>query len=247
MDRAERSTTRSTGLTTRPIETKIPAVTKSSAILIGLLFLAAAINYIDRGSLSIAAPRLQVELGMSPSQMGYLLSAFFWSYMAFQAVSGWLADRVPVNRLFTFGFVLWSGATLASGFAQSVVVLGALRLLLGIGESVGFPCYSKVIVRGFRPDQRGLPNALLDAGTKVGPALGTMVGAYLVSAYSWRVMFVALGAGSLLWLIPWLIWAPKPGSEADESTAAGRQHVPLSAVVRRRDAWGTFLGNFSYT
>ena len=76
-------------------------------ILVGLLFFAAAINYIDRGSLSVAAPAVSAELHLNPVQMGVLLSAFFWSYAALQIVAGWLTDRFSVNWVFGAGFAKW--------------------------------------------------------------------------------------------------------------------------------------------
>lgn len=220
-------------------------VTTASWILVGLLFFAAMINYIDRGSLSVAAPRLAPELGLSPAQLGFLLSAFFWSYTGFQLLSGWLADRFPVVWVFTIGFALWSAATVASGFAGGLISLALLRFVLGAGESVAFPCYSKVIAAGFPLEKRGLPNSLLDAGTKLGPAVGTLAGGLLVANYGWRAMFIGLGFGSLIWLVPWLLWAPrtKPAANA----AKPNQGPGMLTIAARKDAWGTFLGNFCYT
>jgi ACS family D-galactonate transporter-like MFS transporter len=219
-------------------------------IVVTLLFFAAAINYIDRGSLSVAAPRLVTELSLSSVQMGFLLSAFFWSYTLFQLLAGWLADRYPVTWVFGIGFFLWSAATMGSAFTGSLAALAVLRLLLGVGESVAFPCYSKVIAAGFPPERRGLPNSLLEAGTKLGPAIGTLAGGLLVARYGWRVMFFVLGLGSLLWLIPWILWAPRPAAVRVPASAAlsPAPNTPtMWRIMRRKDAWGTFIGNFCYT
>ena len=214
-------------------------------IVVLLLFFAAAINYVDRGSLSVAVPRLSSELSLSPTQTGFLLSAFFWSYTLFQVLSGWLADRFPVLWVFGAGYLVWSAATAGAGFASGLASLWILRFLLGVGESVAFPCYSKVIAAGFPIDRRGLPNSLLDAGTKVGPAIGTLAGALLVARFGWRMMFLALGAASLIWLVPWMIWGPRSSPpRKDEVRDAGPS---MLEIARRSDAWGTFLGNFSYT
>jgi MFS family permease len=217
---------------------------RTSWILVILLFFAASINYIDRGSLSVAAPRLAPEFSLSPAQLGFLLSAFFWSYTGFQFVSGWLVDRYPVKFVFAAGFFLWSTATVASGFARGLIGLALLRLVLGTGESVSFPCFSKVIAAGFPIEKRGLPNALIDAGTKLGPAVGTLAGGLLVARYGWRAMFIALGAGSLLWLIPWFVWAPRSQDARGQIDKTG---PTMREILRRPDAWGTFIGNFCYT
>jgi ACS family D-galactonate transporter-like MFS transporter len=213
-------------------------------LTVGLLFFAACINYIDRGSLSVAAPALAQSMDLSPSQIGFLLSAFFWSYTACQIPSGWLTDRLPVLWIFGAGYLLWSTATLASGLASTMTALVCCRLVLGIGESVAFPAYSKIIATNFPSDRRGLPNAVLDAGTKLGPAAGTFVGGILVADYGWRAMFIVLGGLSLIWLVPWSIWAPR--GDMVPRTAAIKSPTMLE-IAKLPAAWGTFLGSFSYT
>ena len=105
-------------------------------VLLAFCFL---INYVDRGNLSIAAPLLKDELGISASQLGILLAAFFWTYTAMQFVSGWLVDRFDVNWVIAAGYLLWSLATVTTGIVSGFTTLLAMRLLLGIGESVGTP------------------------------------------------------------------------------------------------------------
>src|SRR5579859_6143946 len=110
------------------------------AVLV-LLGIATFINYVDRGNLSIAAPMLKDELAISASQLGLLLSAFFWTYACLQPLAGWLVDRYNVNWVFAGGFLLWSLATAATGAVHVFAALFALRLLLGVGESVAYPSY----------------------------------------------------------------------------------------------------------
>jgi len=108
----------------------------------GLLSVSVLINYVDRGTLSIAAPLLKEDLHLSSSQLGVLLSSFFWTYAFFQIVSGWLVDRFEVNRLLGLGVFIWSLATLSTGLMHGFALLLAARLLLGIGESVAYPSYN---------------------------------------------------------------------------------------------------------
>src|SRR5215468_6279706 len=112
---------------------------RGSAPVLVLLAICVFFNYVDRGNLSIAAPLLKVELGISASQLGILLAAFFWTYTAMQFVSGWLVDRFDVNRLIAAGYLLWSLTTATTGLVRSFAILLAMRLMLGIGESVAFP------------------------------------------------------------------------------------------------------------
>ncbi|PYX10155.1 MAG: hypothetical protein DMG88_03580 [Acidobacteria bacterium] len=119
------------------------------------------INYVDRGNLSIAAPLLKDELGISASQLGILLSAFFWSYTAMQFVSGWLVDRFDVNLVIAAGYLLWSVATATTGLVRGFTILLAMRLMLGIGESVAFPSCSKILARHLPEHHRGFANGVI--------------------------------------------------------------------------------------
>jgi MFS family permease len=163
-------------------------------------------------------------------------------------VAGWFTDRFPVLWVFTIGFVLWSGATFCTGLVQGITALFMLRLLLGAGESVAFPCYAKIFATEFPPAQQGLPNAILNSGTKIGAALGILVGGLLIAVYGWRMMFFVLGGSGLVFLILWFIFAPrsdqKPrGTAASASTHGGPTYLD---ILRSGDAWGTFLGASCY-
>ncbi len=205
-----------------------------------LLVLSVVINYIDRGNLSVAAPSLSIELGLLPRQLGVLHSLFFLTYALFQIPAGWLVDRYNVNVVFAAGFALWSLATGATGFATTFTILASLRLLLGAGEAVAYPSYSKIIAHTFAEHQRGFANALIDAGTKLGPTLGTLIGGLIVSHVGWRSLFWMVGFLSLLWLVPWLRWAPPPPVK----TSAQPPSPSIREIIRHRAAWGTFLGLF---
>ena len=153
-----------------------------------LLVLSVSINYIDRGNLSVAAPFLANELLLSKTQLGKLFSAFFWSYAAFQLVAGWLVDRYDVRWVYGLGFLIWSLATSFTGLATSFATIFALRLLLGIGESVAYPSYSRIIAGSFPERHRGTAIALVDAGSKSGPALGILIGGLMINHYGWRAV-----------------------------------------------------------
>src|SRR2546428_12239588 len=113
--------------------------------IVCLLLLSVCINYIDRGSLSVAAPILSKEFSLSPRQLGYLLSAFFWSYTLCQLVVGSLVDRYDVKWIYATGFLLWSLAMAATGLVNSFTALFSARLGLGVGESVFFPAGSQIV------------------------------------------------------------------------------------------------------
>jgi sugar phosphate permease len=229
-----------------------------------LLSLSIFINYIDRGNLAIAAPLIQNDLSLSPKQLGILFSSFFWSYAIFQTVSGWLVDRFSVNWVLALGFFLWSAATFGTGFVHGFAMLLAMRLILGIGESVAYPSYSKIISAHFSEFQRGRANSIICAGQASGPGVGTFLGGILLAHTSWRVLFIVLGIASSLWLLPWLNYirrsplSKRPnanpelrsGNVLPESQAQYANTPPGSAsvldILRQRSAWGTFAGLFAY-
>jgi MFS family permease len=210
--------------------------------LVLLLFVSLMINYVDRGILSVAAPVLARELVLSPEQLGLLFSAFFWTYSAFQLLSGRLVDRYGVKWLYAAGFTVWSLATAGTALVSNFGNLFTMRLALGVGESVAYPAVSYLIVRNFAADRRGLPNSLIDAGVKSGPALATLVGGLLVERYGWRPLFLVVGFASLFWLLPWIAWMPRdqPSRLADTGRATGTLQI-----LRLRAGWGTCLGMFA--
>jgi len=242
----------------------LPATTATSRLspeltrLAILLALSIFINYIDRGNLALAAPLIKDELGLSFYQIGLLLSSFFWTYAIFQIVSGWLVDRFPVNWVLALGILLWSAATLGTGLVHSFTTLLAMRLILGIGESVAYPSYSKIISRHFSEFQRGRANSLISAGQASGPAFGTLLGGMLIAHVGWRLFFIFFGVASSLWLLPWLRFLRQPTQVSEPMLAPTLDNAETPAstepaasatilqILQQRSAWGTFAGLFAY-
>jgi ACS family D-galactonate transporter-like MFS transporter len=209
-----------------------------------LLVLSGFLNYIDRANLSVGALDIQRELHLSSYQLGLLLSAFFWTYALFQIfnIAGWAVDRFNVCWILAGGFFLWSGATAVTGLASGFALVFALRLTLGMGESIAYPSYSRILANNYPEHHRGFANALIDAGTKLGPALGTLAGGLLMARYGWRVFFIALGFGTMLWLAPWYWWMPRGKGVAARESAADMPGI--FEIFRRRPAICTALALF---
>lgn len=208
-----------------------------------LLALAVFINYVDRGNLATAAPVLATQLHLSATQIGILLSSFYWTYAISQLGAGWLAERFPVGRVIAAGFAIWSVATICTGFVSGFVALLCLRLVLGLGESVAFPCSSKMLAEHVSVDRRGRSNASIAMGLALGPAFGTYVGGMILARYGWRVLFFSLGALSLFWLVPWL---SGPMRTLPSRTIEEMRDAPsFFDIVRRRSAIGAAIGHFT--
>ena len=219
--------------------------TRLSRTLIGvlvLLWLSVFLNYIDRSNLSIAAPLLKGELGLSATQLGVLLSAFFWTYACLQIPAGWLVDRFEVKWVFAGGFLIWSAATAVTGVLHSFAALLAVRVVLGMGESVAYPSYSKIIANHFPVERRGFANSVVASGLCFGPSFGMLFGGTLMGRFGWRPFFVTLGLASLLWIGPWSIWMPRAKSHADHDNKKG---PGLPEIVARRAWVATALGLFA--
>lgn len=207
-----------------------------------LLSLSVLINYIDRSNLSIAADLIKGELRLSDLQLGALLSAFFWTYGCMQIPAGWFVDQFDVKWVFAAGFFVWSAATATTGILHGFTALIVIRVILGIGESVAFPAYSKILGTHFHESRRGSANAALIAGLALGPAIGMLVGGAVVGRFGWRPFFLVLGLGSLLWLVPWIAWMPR---RTRLGVSPADNHVRVFDILRQRSAWGTCLGQFA--
>jgi len=181
-----------------------PQASRTGTAIVLLLGLAILLNYIDRGAIAIAAPKLKPELGLSATQFGLAVSAFFWIYAPVQYLIGWACDRWCVYRLLAAGIALWALSTILMGFAGSLAALVVLRLLLGLGESITFPGASKVIARHIEPRNRGMANSVVAMGIALGPVVGTLAGGMIVAYQGWRPMFMVFGGLTMLWVIPWL-------------------------------------------
>jgi len=199
------------------------------------------INYIDRGVLSTAAPLMQTALHLSYTQLGMLGSAFFWTYSLVQVPVGWIAERYGAERVLTAGLVTWACATMLLGLASAFWVLIALRLLLGVGESTGFPTVSKLLAAAVPTASLGTANGIVGFAYTLGPAVGTLVGGLLMVRFGWRSAFLVFGAASLLWLWPW-VRVTRLRAALRGAKAGG---PPLRLLLRNRALWGTALGLFS--
>ena len=206
-----------------------------------LLAICALINYVDRGNLSIGAPLLKDELRISASQLGILLSAFFWTYTALQFVTGWMVDSFDANRMIAAGFLLWSLTTAATGLVRGFTMLLAMRLMLGVGESVMVPACSKILGFHLPEDHRGFANGVLQGAWSSGPAVGTLGAGLLMAKYGWRPVFIGIGLISLAWLPAWIKWMPRRGAIARSLPAA----PGFADILRQRSFWGVCGGHFS--
>jgi MFS family permease len=204
---------------------------------------AVLLNYFDRGSLATAAPVLQGQLSLSSTQVGLLFSVFFWTYGPSQLVAGWLVHRFELRVVLAAGVALWALATALTGLAAGFPTILGLRLVLGLGESVTYPSWLLILSRHVPEHARGRFGALVAAGQGLGPMLGTLFGGLAMARFGWRVMFLGMGAITLLWIWPWLSLTRK--GEVRSGTDSASTSIRYVEILQERSFWGAALGHFA--
>ncbi|HTF54680.1 MAG TPA: MFS transporter [Pseudonocardia sp.] len=225
--------------------------------MIGLAFLAIAINYIDRANLSVALPYLDKELHLDPALAGVALGAFFWTYSLFQIPLGWLVDRIGARTMFAAAVVWWSVFTAATVLARGFGSLFGLRLMLGIGEAGAFPAATRVVEEWFPRSERAIASGIYDSGARGGTLLAIPLVTALIAGLGWRGSFLVTGAIGLVWVAVWLwvyrvprrnrwvtpeelAYIEAGGARTEESRA--EPTVRWRDLFRNRTVWGMALG-----
>ncbi len=209
------------------------------------------IAYFDRVTLSVALADKDGFLNffnLNNSDRGLLNSAFFWSYALLQIPAGWIVDRFGVKWTYAAGFLLWSVTSAATAWAPGFQVLFLLRILLGIGESVVTPAAMRWIRFNFEERRRGTAVGILMAAAKVGPALGSYLAVKLLGNFGWQTMFLTIGLGSMIWLIPWLLFMKDNdlALEKEAKQSDGGKDISFATVMASPVIWGTIVGTFCY-
>jgi MFS transporter, ACS family, D-galactonate transporter len=217
--------------------------------LVALLGLGVIIAYIDRTNLAIAlaSDDFKQFFALSDTGRGVLNSVFFWSYTVMQIPAGLLVDRFGVKRLMTISFVSWCVVAAATAMAGAFWQLVALRLMLGVAEAALFPAGLAWLAKHVDEGQRGLAAGIFVSGSKWGPAIASPLATWLILGYGWRTMFFLLGAGGLVWVIPWIVLAgADPPDSRRLQAVTQRSKPPFGALFRTRAMWATLIGTFCY-
>lgn len=224
------------------------------SIIYLLLFTGCSINYVDRVVLSVAAGPIAREFNLSTIQLGYLFSAFLWTYLVFVLPWGMFVDRVGTRRATAAGMSIWSVATvltaLSGGFGSAVLS----RLLMGFGEASTYPAGARTIREWMPARERGFATTVFNCGGYAGPAVGSMLMGYLVAKMGWRGGFYVSAAIGLVWIVVWLLVYRRPEDatfigESERQlilterggNALASNSAPLAALMRCTSLWGLFI------
>jgi MFS transporter, ACS family, D-galactonate transporter len=229
------------------------------AVLLGFGVL---VNYFDRVNLSVSQDALHNAFGISTVTFGYLLSAYSWSYAAFQLPSGLILDRLGVKLVGRISTFIWSVASFAAAISTALTGFLGARLLLGVGEAPTFPANAKAVGYWFPSQERSLATAIFDSMAKFSSAIGVPAIGLLMLRFGWRWSFAATGLISLLYFVLFYLFYRNPsedkslssterafirqGGAQPEDQATAAKGAPLEYLLRQKKVWGLVLGFASY-
>jgi MFS transporter, ACS family, glucarate transporter len=245
--------------------------------IVAMLFLVTAINYADRATLSIAGPSLSKDLGLDAVTMGYVFSAFGWSYVLGQLPGGWLLDKFGSKRIYFASIFIWSLFTVLQGgisfltatAMSTVVVLFSLRFLVGFAEAPSFPANGRIVAAWFPANERGTASAVFNSAQYFATVLFAPIMGWITHNYGWPYVFYFMGAVGIVASFIWLkvIYEPKdhPSVNAAEldylekggalvemdtaknAAAAGPKWGYVKELLGNRMLLGVYIGQYCIT
>ncbi len=217
------------------------------AILI-LLAIGAIFAFVSRTNIAqvLTLPSFIKQFHLTDLDRGNLNSAFFWSYAALQIPMGWIVDRYGVKLPYAISLIVWCLASAATGLTNTIGALILMRVITGAGEAIVVPASYRWIRQNFTETQSGLAVGIYMLGTKIGPAIGGPLAAWLIVKYDWHLMFIIVGLVGLIWLVPWmgLVKSDKVGEVVTKTRK--KSAVSLGSIMSSPLVWGTIVINFCY-
>jgi ACS family hexuronate transporter-like MFS transporter len=211
--------------------------------MISLVFLATAINYLDRQTLSVVAPLLIDQFHMSNQEYSRVIFAFMLAYTIMNAVSGPLIDRLGTRVGYALTAAWWSAAAMMHSLARGPWTLGFYRFLLGMGEAGNWPAGVKVVAEWFPVDERALASGIFNSGSAAGAIVAPPIIVWIVLKAGWQAAFLVVGVVGLVWVVAWLTLYHPPQDGAGEERAVT---ISLWRLFRRRFVWSLTLAKFFF-
>jgi ACS family hexuronate transporter-like MFS transporter len=209
---------------------------------VGLAFFATVINYLDRQTLSVAAPELRKQLHFGDIEYSWIVNGFLLAYTVMNGVSGPLIDRLGTKRGYALCMLWWSAASVLHGFVSSPLGLGVCRFLLGMGEAGNWPAAIKLVSEWFPPKERPLASGIFNSGSAIGALLAPPLIAYLLISFGWQTAFWMVGASGFVWLAVWWLFYYTPPQVEEE-----REPAPAALpLLRERFVWSLLLAKLFF-
>ena len=241
---------------TPPSRRKFPGVSPGFRpgvrwLIIGLVFLATLINYIDRLTISVLAPLIMTDLRLSNLEYASLGTWFLLAYTISQGLSGRMYDRIGTRRGFTVSVTLWSVAAILHAFARGLGSLSIFRFLLGLGEAGNWPGAAKTVAEWFPVRERALGMAIFNSGAALGSVIAPPLIVYLQSSLGWQMTFIVTGMLGFGWLCLWLLFYRQPEqhpwlAESEyrlirEGRVAGSSPLSWRSLLGYRQVWAIIV------
>ncbi|WP_411755501.1 MFS transporter [Serratia sp. (in: enterobacteria)] len=234
-----------------------------------MIFVTVVICYVDRANLAVASAHIQAEFGISKTQMGYIFSAFAWTYTLCQIPGGWFLDRMGSKVTYFIAIMGWSIATLLQGFATGLASLIGLRAITGMFEAPAFPTNNRIVTSWFPEQERASAVGFYTSGQFVGLAFLTPLLIWVQEILSWHWVFIITGAIGIVWALIWhfvyqlprkskgvnnaeLEYIQAGGGMIDGDVVTGKKaRVAITSadwkLVFHRKLVGVYLGQFAIT
>ncbi len=230
--------------------------------IIGLIFLATVINYIDRTAFALLWPEMGKDLGMDNSDYAIMLNVFMATYAVGKFASGKLYDVIGTRLGFTVSIILWSLASVFHAFAKGLVSLSIVRGLLGLGEAGNWPGAVKSNGEWFPIKERATAQGIFNAGASIGNVIAPFVIVFLYSQFGWKTTYIILGLVGMLWVIPWLfVNKAKPENhswitdkeralilndriEKVDTNTTKSKGLSTGQILNHRESWGVLFCRF---
>ncbi len=187
-----------------------------------MIAMMALITFMDRTNISIAAPRMSKEFGLSKIQMGFVFSVFAWAYAAAQIPAGWLSDKFGPRKVLTLVVLFWSVMTMATAHAWGFVSLLVIRFIFGLGEAASWPAGTQAMQFWYPKSERGLANGVTHSCGQFAASLVPLVAVALMTRWGWRSIFHIFGTVGILWSIGfWFIYRNRPDATQESQRCRG--------------------------
>ncbi len=174
--------------------------------VLAMVFAAAFLTYLDRVCISVAAPLMQADLGLSQIQFAWVFTVFYIAYSIFEIPSAWLGDKLGQRRMLIRIVSCWSVFTILTGMVQRFTLLLIARTVFGAAEAGAFPTLSRALSRWFPIEERSRANGVLWVGARLGGAIAPPVAVALIAGLGWRWAFAVFGSIGILWVLVCLFW-----------------------------------------
>jgi len=215
--------------------------------VLGMTMALAAITYLDRVAIGVTRPYIARDLNLTPTQMGYVFSAFYLSYALFEIPTGWWGDKAGTRRVLTRIVIWWSTFTVLTAVAWSYSSLLAIRFLFGAGEAGAWPNVARTFSRWFPRRDRGTVQGTFFMGAHLAGGLTPALATALLVYMDWRALFIVFGSTGFIWALVWYRWFRDTPAEHPATSAAERAFIEDGIIKDERPLektqWRRLLAN----